>query len=126
MTIDQVVQEMRLPAVVADHQGLITRVNLPFEEVFGWCRREILGRPLSTLIPEALRDSHHLGFSRFLMTGEPTLLNRPLTLPAITKDGRVFSAEHFIVAEQRQGHWVFAATIRPLDPTHPLGGVGHD
>jgi PAS domain S-box-containing protein len=126
MNLDLVLRETRVPVVVADHQGLITQVNPRFEDVFGWRRHEILGKPLTTLIPKALHDAHHLGLSRFLVTGKPTLLNRPLTLQAITKDGRVFAAEHFIVAEQRQGHWVFAATIRPLDPTRPGEGVGRE
>lgn len=124
MNLDQVLRETRVPAVVADHRGLITQVNPRFEDVFGWRRHEIVGKPLTTLIPKALRDAHHLGLSRFLMTGQPTLLNRPLTLQAITREGRVFAAEHLIVAEQRQGQWVFAATIRPLDPTHPGDGGG--
>lgn len=124
MNIDKVLRETRLPAVVADHRGLITWVNPRFEEVLGWCRREILGKPLTILIPEALRDAHHLGFSRFLVTGKPALLNRPLTLPVMAKDGHVFDAEHLIVAGQRQGRWVFAATIRPLDQMHLDDGVG--
>jgi PAS domain S-box-containing protein len=126
VTIDHVLQETRIPAVVADHRGMITEVNRRFEEVFGWRRREILGKPLTTLIPQVLHDAHHLGFSRFLMTGRPTLLERPLRLQAMAKDGHVFDAEHFIVAEQRQGHWVFAATIRPLDRPQPVDGVGND
>lgn len=122
MNLDQVLREARIPAVVADHQGLITDVNPRFEDVFGWRRHEIVGKPLTTLIPRVLHDAHHLGLSRFLMTGQPTLLNRPLTLQAVTREGRVFAAEHLIVAEQRQGQWVFAATIRPLDPTPAVEG----
>ena len=115
MSIDDLLRETSLPAVVVDHQGVITQVNPRFEAVFGWRGDEILGRPLSAIIPKTFRDAHHLGFSRFLMTGTPTLLGRPLMLPAMAKDGRVFDAEHVIFAERREGRWVFAATIRPLD-----------
>ena len=111
-------RETSLPAVVVDHQGLITLVNPRFEEIFGWQRSEIVGRPLAIIIPKSLRDAHHLGFARFLMTGTPTLLGRPITLPAVAKDGRIFDAEHVILAEEREGRWVFAATIRPLDQPH--------
>jgi PAS domain S-box-containing protein len=117
MTVDHVLQVTDVAAVVADHRGLITHVNPRFEEVFGWPRSEVLGRPITIIIPKTFRDAHHIGFSRFLLTGTPTLLGRPLTLPAIARDGRVFDAEHVIVAEERQGRWVFAATIRPLDQT---------
>jgi PAS domain S-box-containing protein len=122
MGIEDVLRETSLPTLVADHQGMITRVNQRFEDVFGWRGDEILGRPLTAIIPRTFRDAHHLGFSRFLLTGSPTLLGRPLTLPAMAKDGRVFDAEHVIFAEQREGRWVFAATIRPLDQPSPVEG----
>ncbi|MBI3553316.1 MAG: PAS domain S-box protein [Elusimicrobia bacterium] len=113
-TIKDVMQVADAAVVVADQQGAITYVNESFSEVFGWDGDEILGRSLTTIIPKDLHDAHHLGFSRFLTTGAPTLLSQPLKLKAIAKDVRVFDAEHFIVAELRDGLWTFAATIRPL------------
>ena len=114
MTLEELKREQAIPVVLANHQGIISFVNPQFERVFGWSVKEIVGKPLTTIIPGTLHDSHHLGFSRFLATGKATLLNQPLTLKAIAKDGREFDAEHCIVAEQDQGHWVFGATIRPL------------
>lgn len=114
MTIEELEKRTDVPVVVVDDQGLITFVNAPFESVFGWPPKEIIGRPLTVIIPTNLHDAHQLGFSRFLTTGTPTLLNQPLRLKAITKDGRVFEAEHTIMAEQRNGAWNFAATIKPF------------
>ena len=113
-TVDEMLRETDMPVVVADYQGLITHVNARFEAVFGWQGQEIIGKPLTTIIPRRLHDAHHLGFSRFLTTGTTTLLNQPLNLQAVTKAGQEIEAEHLIVAEQRQGQWVFAASIRPL------------
>ncbi len=115
MTMDQLRSETGVPVVIADHDGSITYVNARFEAIFGWKSEEIVGQPLTTIIPKNLHDAHHLGFSRFLMTGKPTLLNQPLKLKAVTKDGREFDSEHIIVAEQQEGQWVFGATIRPLE-----------
>ena len=112
MTLDELRRQSGA-VIVADHQGLVTEVNAAFERLFGWSSAEIKGKPLTTIIPPSFHDSHHLGFSRFLTTGKPTLLNQPLKLKAITKDGREFEAEHFIVAEQVGGQWCFGATIRP-------------
>lgn len=114
MTIEELERATDVPVVVADDHGLITHVNAPFESLFGWPRQEIIGKPLSVIIPSNLRDAHHLGFSRFLTTGKPTLLDQPLLLKAVTKAGRVFEAEHRIVAQQREGNWMFAATIKPV------------
>ena len=114
-TIEELKGEKDLPMVLADEQGLITYVNVMFQKVFGWQSNEVVGRPLTTIIPPNLRDAHHMGFSRFLVTGKPTLLNQPLKLKAIKKDGTIFDAEHFIVAERIKNNWVFGATIQPLE-----------
>ena len=113
--ISDLKQEVNLPVVIANEQGVITSVNKSFEDLFGWHRDEMLGKPLTIIIPKSLHDAHHLGFSRFLTTGNPTLLNKPLKLKAVTKDGKEFNAEHYIVAEKENDKWVFGATIRPLD-----------
>ena len=112
-TIDEIRQVHDVPVVIADQEGFITFVNASFQAVFGSESGEILGEPLTAIIPKNLRDSHHLGFSRFLTTEKPTLLNQPLRLKAVTKEGREFEAEHFIIAEQRHGQWLFGALIRP-------------
>lgn len=112
--LDELRARKDLPVVVADEKGLITEVNDLFCEVFGWSRAEAIGRPLSSIIPPDLRDAHHLGFSRFLVTGQTTILGKPLPLKAVRRDGTVFEAEHVIAGERRDGAWVFAATIRPL------------
>ena len=113
-SIEDVRCEAVVPAVMASQDGMITYVNDRFETVFGWTRQEIVGQPLTAIIPSTLHDAHHLGFSRFLTSGVPTLLDRPLILNAVTKDGRIFPAEHQIIAERQRGQWVFGATIRPL------------
>ena len=113
-TLDDLRRETDVPVVMADGNGIITYVNQIFETVFGWQAHDLIGKLLSTIIPPSLHDAHHLGFSRFLITGKPTLLNQPLKLKAIKKNGQEFDAEHFIVAEERDGQWVFGATIQPI------------
>lgn len=93
MTLEQVRRETGTPVVIADHRGVIIQVNARFEETFGWQAGEIVGKPLTAIIPAALHDAHHLGFSRFLATGQATLLGQPLQLRAVRKDGREFRAE---------------------------------
>lgn len=114
MTIAELRGRADVPVVIADQDGIITYVNAPFEILFGYRADEVIGEPLSIIIPKNLRDSHHMGFSRFLATGKPTLLDKPIRLKAELKDGRVVDAEHTIIAEQEGGRWVFGATICPM------------
>ena len=107
--------ETRVPVVIANHRGTITEVNDRFAAVFGWTRDEIVGKRLDTIIPKRLRDTHALGFSRFLRSGRPTILNQPLELKAVAKDGHEFAARHLILAEQIDGNWMFAASIEASD-----------
>ncbi len=102
------------PFVLADHQGLIEEINGRFEEVYGWQPEDLRGQSLSLILPGAFRDAHHLGFSRFQITGEAVVLNHPLRLMTICKDGREIESEHFIVAQRQGDAWIFAATLTPL------------
>lgn len=113
MTIEELKRQTDKAVVCADHDGRITDVNAAFTRLFGWSREEVLGKPLTVIIPKNLRDAHQLGFSRFLTTNAPTLLNQPLSLKALAKNGSVFDAEHLIVAERLEGRWFFAASICP-------------
>ncbi|MBI4349232.1 MAG: PAS domain S-box protein [Elusimicrobia bacterium] len=121
MTLDELEQETQLAAMIADDRGLITFVNAPWVRLFGWSEKEALGAPLSMIIPPKLREAHFAGFNRFLKTGESRLMDRPLLLKAVRKDGVEFMAEHFILTELRGGKRFFGATIRDVVPRVPAG-----
>lgn len=114
-TLSEIMSRKDVPVIAADSRGLITFVNDRFEAVWGWKTEDLVGKPLTMIVPKNLHDSHNLGFSRFLATGKPTILAQPLKLKLVKKDGGEAEAEHFIAAERRQGEWFFAATIRPLN-----------
>ncbi|MEP0869949.1 PAS domain-containing protein [Trichocoleus desertorum AS-A10] len=114
-TIEEIKLQAELPVLVTDEQGLIIYANEPFRAVFGWDDDEVLGHTLEVIIPRSFHDSHHLGFSRFAMTEQSKVLNHPLKLKAVKKDGTEIEAEHFITAEKLAGNWFFAAILRPLD-----------
>jgi PAS domain S-box-containing protein len=86
-----------------------------FEKTWGWKKEELVGQTLTTIIPANLKDAHHMGFSRFLLTGKPTILNQALELVMVLADGEEVLAEHFIIAEKIDNKWAFGATIRPPD-----------
>lgn len=102
------------PSVVVDHNGFIISVNTAFEHTFQWQAENIVGQLVTAIIPENLRDGHHLGFSRFLTTEESNILDHPLDLEILTGSGLIKKARHFISARKKGKNWVFEAGLTLL------------
>lgn len=110
--VQDILGEDKIPTIGLNQEGIITFVNDIFQQKYGWDRTDLLNQPVTTIIPSHMRDAHHVGFSRFLTTETPTLLEKPLKLPILCKDGKILEVEHFITAEKIDGNWQFAALIR--------------
>jgi len=117
LTIDSLKAETHIPVIIVDHHGIVAYINQIFTKEFGWQKDVLIGKTLTTVIPDNLKDAHHMGFSRFLLTGKPTILNQPLKLKILKMDGKEADAEHIIIAEKINGSCVFGATITPLEDT---------
>ena len=115
LTIDALKAETAVPVIIVDHEGTIVHINQVFEKTWGWKKEVLVGQTLATIIPENLKDAHQMGFSRFLLTGKPTILNQGLELAIVMANGEEAVAEHHIIAEKINGNWIFGATIRPLE-----------
>lgn len=106
--------KLNLPFVRADAEGMVVEFNPRFSEVYGW-DESLIGQSIGEILPEQFRELHHSGFARFQLTESSKVVNHPLTLATICKDGTVIKSEHFIVAEKSDNSiWSFAATLRPL------------
>lgn len=59
--------------ITIDETSTIRFVNQAVEEVFGYTPDELLGEPLTVLMPEPLRQQHLTALQRYLATGEKQL-----------------------------------------------------
>lgn len=109
-----IISQTKNPIIVTDHNGVILNINKAFEKQYNWSSDALTGQLLSAIIPKNLRDAHNLGFSRFLITENPSLLGRELVLEILTGEGTVVKARHFIAAHKNDNGWVFAARINPV------------
>lgn len=112
--VSEIISEKDHPSIGINDQGHITFVNEIFTREYGWEKDELLNQPITAIIPHHLREAHQIGFSRFLTTETPRLLGKPLPLEVLLKDGRVKSAEHFILAEKEDGVWRIAALLKTV------------
>ncbi|MBE9175153.1 PAS domain-containing protein [Synechocystis salina LEGE 06155] len=102
------------PIIVANQGGYVTFINKKFTEDFGWEFEDVIGKPLTIILPKSFNDAHNLAFSRFQATEISTILDHPLELMTVSKNGREILTEHFISAEKKEGIWYFAAILKPL------------
>lgn len=103
------------PFVLADENGLIVEINGAFQRAYGWTIEQLRGHTLNRILPSSFHMAHQLGFSRYRLTGESTILAHPLQLKTVCSDGREVLSEHFIVAERHGEAWRFGATLTPLE-----------
>lgn len=82
--------------VEADETGTIRYANSSAARLLG--RDNLVGAPLTSIMPERMRAGHNQGFARYLATRQPKILGRRLELPALRKDGSEITIELTISA----------------------------
>jgi PAS domain S-box-containing protein len=122
-TVNTLLREEKLPAVAIDETGMFFFINEAFEKEYGWSQEELIGSSITNIMPAYMRDMHNFGFARFVTTGVSKIQGRPLALPILCKSGEIKDAVHFIVSDQKQGKWRFAATIKPRKPATKLSNA---
>jgi PAS domain S-box-containing protein len=75
---------------------------------------ELLGRRLVAIIPSRFRQAHLAGFTMHLSTGRAPLLDRPVSVPALRRDGSETVVELTVESHHLLGgRRVFVAELRP-------------
>lgn len=73
-----------------DSAGNIVFWNEAAAKIFGFSREEILGNPVSILIPSKFRKKHQNGLARTVSTGKSNLMGRTVELTGIRKNKQEF------------------------------------
>lgn len=100
--------------VQADARGRIVAWNPAAETMFGYEAEEVLGEPLTRIMPERYRAGHRRGLQRFLDTGEPRLIGETIQLEGQRKDGAEFPVELTLDAWTADGEQHFSGILRDV------------
>ena len=100
--------------IVVDQTGSINFASNRVEAMFGHRPSELVGKPLSILVPERYRDLHagHLG--RFMNDPKPRMMGAGLELLALRKDGSEFPTEISLSPDRTPDGLVVIAAIREV------------
>jgi PAS domain S-box-containing protein len=111
----RLVVETAPDAVISiDEGGAILFANPSTARIFGYDPAELIGKPLTVLMPEFLRKLHEEGFRRYLATGQRHINWQGTELTAVRKNGQEFPVEISFGELSRDGHKVFTGFIRDI------------
>jgi PAS domain S-box-containing protein len=111
----RVIVEAAHDAVLSmDEKGAILLANPATRRIFGYDPVEIVGKPMTMLMPEMMRKLHENGFRRYLATGKRHLDWQGVEVTAQRKDGQEFPVEVSFGELTSNGHKVFTGFIRDI------------
>jgi PAS domain S-box-containing protein len=101
--------------VQIDQSGRILDWNTQAEVIFGWPRRDALGKDfIELLIGETDREVLRAGLARFLGSGRDQILQRRREITVRSRDGREFRAELSATAVKTREGFVLNGFVRDL------------
>lgn len=108
--------------VIIDGGGMVVQVNRQTENLFGYGREELVGRPLEVLMPERFRGAHFTHREAYCADPRPRSMGSGLELFGLTKDGREFPIDVSISPLQAEQGVLFASAIRDITDRRRLEG----
>jgi len=111
----RMVAEAATDAIVSiDESGKISFLSPATTRIFGYTSSELIGMPLTVLMPESLRDSHKAGFHDYLMTDQRYLNWQGVELVGLRKNGEQFPIEVSFGEVIKGSRHIFTGFIRDI------------
>jgi PAS domain S-box-containing protein len=94
--------------------GIITIANPAIETIFGYSPAELIGKNVTTLIPEPYRDRHLFKMRSYLTTGKSNIIGKLVEVEGNRKDGSVIPIELSVSEYTIGGEKHFIGIIRDI------------
>ena len=100
--------------ISVDGAGNIVFWNLAAENIFGYQEDEVLGGPLTLLMPARYREAHESGIARLKAGGESRIIGTTVELHGLKRDGTEFPVELSLAAWTSDEHTCFTGILRDI------------
>jgi len=100
--------------VTIDESGTILFVNDALEAMLGYAANELVGQPLTRIMPPAMAERHRGAFQAYLGTGEKRMSWQGVQLPAAHRDGHEIPVEMSFGEFVQDGKRLFTGVIRDV------------
>jgi PAS domain S-box-containing protein len=109
------VTESAIDAIIStDTNGIMLSWNHGAQRLFGYARDEMVGQPLTMLMPARYRGSCLDGLDRVVATGQQCLVGKTLEVHGLTRDGEEFPVELSLSSWQTGASTFFGVIIRDI------------
>lgn len=106
--------------VTIDEESRVLFFNKAAEQLFGYDRKEVLGRDLGEILAPSCRSGHEAAVARYIRSGESRLLGHESELQITRKDGANLPAAISFSVTRVDGKAYFTGIIRDLSHTKKL------
>jgi PAS domain S-box-containing protein len=100
--------------IAADSRGNIIFWNQGAQAIFGYVEADVLGKPLTLLMPPRYRDAHQRGLERLQAIGESHLLGQTMTLQGLRQDGSEFAVELSLATWHTEEGTFYSGILRDI------------
>lgn len=100
--------------VTADHRGHIITWNRGAQRLFLYAEPEVLGQPLTLLMPARYHAAHQRGLERLPFTGASRIAGATVEFHGLRKDGREFPLELSLSSWRTQAGIAYGGIMRDI------------
>ncbi|MTI89333.1 MAG: PAS domain S-box protein [Balneolaceae bacterium] len=112
--------------ITANQKGNILSWNKGAETTFGYTANEIIGKPLTTIMPEKFRKLHTKGMQRHLKEGSSNVIGKTVELTGLHKNSTEFPLELSLNTWQSGQEHFFIGIIRDVSERKKAEGRFRD
>jgi PAS domain S-box-containing protein len=106
--------------ITIDSDSTMLVVNPAAERIFGYSTAEMIGQPLTMLMPEYLRHLHKAGITRYVKTGQKHIGWAAVQLPGLHKSSAEIPLEISFVEFTNDGQRFFTGIARDISERRHL------
>jgi sigma-B regulation protein RsbU (phosphoserine phosphatase) len=100
--------------ISVDSLGRITFWNKAAEAIFGYTPEEVVGKPLTMIMPERFREKHTKGMNRVVLTGKSKIIEKTIEVAGLRKNGREFPLELSLAKWRTDEGTFFTGVLRDI------------
>ena len=100
--------------ISASSDGMIQSWNKAAEHIFGYHEKDVMGKPLTIIIPKEFREAHEAGIKRVATGGKRHVIGKSVELFGLHKDGHTFPIELSLSTWNVGGKVFYSGIIRDI------------